>query len=320
MSEERKKAQVLSVQAEPIICLSNIIDINRCSSLGKLLRVTAYVRRFINNIKSRITGKGKAVGSLEVDEIGLAEKLWILDSQRKLLKEPNFKKTKENFVIVEQNGIYVCTGRLENSDLPLEAKYPIILPKNRFAELVVWECHKKVHYLKVGSTLVEFRTRLWITKGRQFVKRILKACFYCPKLEGKAYQAPPTAPLPDFRVCEAPQFAHTGIDFAGPLYAKGNQGTIQKCYITLFSCCVTRAGHLELIEGLSAMNVMNTLRKFCARRGTPSLILTDNAKTFKTTARLVENLYANKGVEEFLLEKRIKCKFNLERASWWAAI
>ena len=77
MSEERKKVQLLSVQAEPIICLSNIIDINRCSSLRKLLRVIAYIRRFINNIKSRMTGKGKAVESLEVDEIAQAERLWL---------------------------------------------------------------------------------------------------------------------------------------------------------------------------------------------------------------------------------------------------
>ena len=41
VSEERKKAQVLRVQVEPINCLSKIIDINRFSSLGKLLRVTA---------------------------------------------------------------------------------------------------------------------------------------------------------------------------------------------------------------------------------------------------------------------------------------
>ena len=149
------------------------------------------------------------------------------------------------------------------------------------------------------------------------MKKIIKTCFYCRKLESKAYQAPPTAPLPDFRVSEAPPFAHTGIEFAGPLYAKSNQGDMQKCYITLFTCCVTRAVHLELIEDLSAMNFMNTLRKFCARRGTPSLILTNNAKTFKTLARLVDKLHANKEVEEFLLEKRIKWKFNLERATWW---
>ena len=112
---------------------------------------------------------------------------------------------------------------------------------------------------------------------------------------------------------------HTGIDFAEPLYAKSIQGDMQKCYITFFSCCITRAVHLELIEDLSAMNFMYILRKFCARRGTSSLILMDNAKTFKTLARLVDTLHANKGVEEFLLEKHNKWTFTLECASWWGS-
>ena len=47
------------------------------------------------------------------------------------------------------------------------------------------------------------------------------------------------------------------------------------------------------------MNFMNTLRKFCAIRGTPSLIMTDNAKTFKTIAGLVDKLHANKGVKNW---------------------
>ena len=93
-----------------------------------------------------MTGKGKAVERLGVEEIDQAVRLWIFDSQKELLWEPKFKKTKENLDNVEQNGIYVCKVRLENSYLQVEAKYPIILPKNRFADLVVWECHKNVHH------------------------------------------------------------------------------------------------------------------------------------------------------------------------------
>ena len=314
---ERKKVRVLKVQVEPISYISNIIDINRYSSLGKLLRVTAYVRRFVQNIKHKALGEETEVGKLSVGEITGAERVWILESQKELQREPSFRKIKENLNVVEQNGILVYRGRLENSDLPVEAKFPIILPKNKFAELIVWECHQNVHHLKVGSTLVEMRTRFWITKGRQFVKRVIKTCFICRKLEGKSYQSVPPAPLLEFRVCEVPPFALTGIDFAGPLYVKSKQGDMQKCYITLFSCCVTRAVHLELIEDLTAMSFLNILRKFCARRGTPSLIVTDNAKTFTTSAKLVRRIHANDKVEEFLLGKRIIWKFNLERASWW---
>ena len=62
---------------------------------------------------------------------------------------------------------------------------------------------------------------------------------------------PPTAALPNFRVREAPPFSRVGVDFAGPLYVKQKSGEMDKAYIALFSCCVTRAVRLELVEDLS---------------------------------------------------------------------
>ena len=48
---------------------------NRYSLLRKLLRVTAYVRRFIQNIKDKILDEAKVVGNLSVDEITGAERV-----------------------------------------------------------------------------------------------------------------------------------------------------------------------------------------------------------------------------------------------------
>ena len=58
VSEERKKASVLttSVAEEESESVSKVIDINRFSKLGKLLRVTSYVKRFIDNLKKKRVG------------------------------------------------------------------------------------------------------------------------------------------------------------------------------------------------------------------------------------------------------------------------
>ncbi|XP_065065262.1 uncharacterized protein LOC135691349 isoform X2 [Rhopilema esculentum] len=136
------------------------------------------------------------------------------------------------------------------------------------------------------------------------------------KLEGKAYGAPPTAQLPDFRVTMAKPFANVGIDFAGPLYIKASNSEMTKVYICLFSCCVTRALHLELVQDLSASVFLNCLRRFCAKRGTPEVINSDNAKTFKATAKFLKKLSNNQEIKTFLEIKRIKWKFNLEVSPW----
>ena len=52
---------------------------------------------------------------------------------------------------------------------------------------------------------------------------------------------------------------------------------MNNAYIALYSCSVTRAIHLELVERMSAETLPRALRKFAARRGTPGLIVSDNA-------------------------------------------
>ena len=155
-----------------------------------------------------------------------------------------------------------------------------------------------------------------VTKGRQIVKKVIGKCVTCRKQDGKSFEAPPTAPLPTFRVSEAPPFTHIGVDFAGPLYVKSKDG-MQKCYIVLFSCCVTRALHLELTEDLMASTFVNCFRKFCARRGTPTLMISDNAKTFKFTAKFLKKIHESKITTDLLESKQVVWNFNLERASWW---
>lgn len=51
-------------------------------------------------------------------------------------------------------------------------------------------------------------------------------------------------------------FSKVGVDFAGPVHVKAPTGGMKKVYIALFSCCVTRALHLELVEDLSAETFM----------------------------------------------------------------
>ena len=155
-----------------------------------------------------------------------------------------------------------------------------------------------------------------MTKARHFVKKILHSCLLCRKLEGKPYRPPLTGQLPEYRVKKSDPFANVGIDFAGPLYVKVKKGAMKKVYICLFSCCVTGALHLELVQDLSVPTFLNCLSRFCARRGTPDIIDSDNAKTFKSTARFLKKLKVNRKFQAFLEVKRIKWKFNLEVSPW----
>ena len=61
--------------------ISQVIDISRHNKLTKLLRVTAYVLRFIDNIKNQ---SQKNTEPLTVSEIDRAQRLWIQSAQQQI--------------------------------------------------------------------------------------------------------------------------------------------------------------------------------------------------------------------------------------------
>ena len=99
---------------------------------------------------------------------------------------------------------------------------------------------------------------------------------------------------------------------------KGKDEQMRKVYIALFTCCVTRAVHLELVEDLCIEIFKRCLRRFIARRGVPTLMVSDNAKTFKGIDKELRVLYSHPLVREEMENRRIQWRFNLERAPWWS--
>ena len=105
-------------------------------------------------------GRGVVLELLSAVEIQKLEIRWIKDSQIDLQQSAGFGKARENLDIREINEVLICHGKLENSDLDLGAKFPMVLPRdNTFTELIVWDCHQRVHHCKVRSTLAELRSK-----------------------------------------------------------------------------------------------------------------------------------------------------------------
>ena len=318
--EEKKSVVMLAGVKDSKLGLGELVSIEKYSSLDRLLKVTAWIKRFLSCLKNKVEGREmQSSERLTREELLDAEKCWIKAVQCELRQQDTFKQLERQLQLYNDEGVLKCKGRLAESDLPEETRNPAVLPReNRLAELIIRKSHERVHHSGTRSTLAEVRTRYWIPKGRQKVKAVIGKCTLCKRLESMPYKAPTPADLPSFRVKEAAVFSKTGVDFAGPLIVRGKANShISKVYIALFSCCVSRAIHLDLVESLSAVEFVRCLRRFAARRGTPSLMVSDNAKTFKATAKALEKLYSSSEIQGFLEGNRIEWRFNLERAPWW---
>ena len=125
---------------------------------------------------------------------------------------------------------------------------------------IVQEAHDRVMHNGVKETLTEIRTKFWIVKGRILVRSVIYHCVVCRRFEGPACCAPPPPPLPKFRLREEPPFSFTGVDFAGPLYLRSFGLTAaSKVWICFFTCCVTRAVHLDIVTDMSTETFMRCL-------------------------------------------------------------
>ena len=236
---------------------------------------------------------------------------------RVLHHKANYSQLEQDFGLYEDSsGVLRCKGRIANADVPHETKFPALLPKNHYlSTLLVRDAHERVHHNRVEATLAQLRTRFWIVKGRQFVKRTLASCTVCRRYEGKSYRVPPQSDLPEFRLSQIPAFTYVRVDYAGPLHIKvSGQSALQKVYVLLFTCCSVRAVHLELATDLSVDVFIRCLRRFAARRGLPELIISDNAKTFKAADKSLSKLFSYSRVKKFLASKRINWRFNADRA------
>ena len=98
---------------------------------------------------------------------------------------------------------------------------------------------------------------------------------------------------------------------------KEKDGNMRKVYVALFTCCITRAVSLDIMHYLSTASFLCCFQRFTAQWGTPKLVVSDNAKTFKATAQCLSKLNRSDEFSALLQNERIVWRFDLERSPWW---
>ncbi|XP_065642478.1 uncharacterized protein LOC136074105 [Hydra vulgaris] len=126
----------------------------------------------------------------------------------------------------------------------------------------------------------KFREHYWTDTLCSQVKTIIYDCIWCKRFRRKPLLAPLTADLPKYQTKSKYPFETIGLDFAGPIEYKVSKECYKKSYIVLYTCATSRAIHLDLLKTMENENFRRSMKEMIARRGTPALIICDNAKTF----------------------------------------
>ncbi|XP_065356328.1 uncharacterized protein LOC135950722 [Calliphora vicina] len=307
------------------------------SSWWKLLRITAYVRRFINLHVRKIKNPNKF---LTFDEIAQAKITCLKMAQDyfsperiKLQRGLNLDKSSQLTRLsayIDELGLLRVGGRIRHSELADAVQHPIILPgKHRISKLVLEEQHVRHLHPGVSTLFVIIRQQYWIVGARNLIRQITHKCLNCFRQAQHATQQR-MADLPAVRVRQAFPFQNTGCDYAGPFTLKlhsGRNARTSKGYICLFVCMVTSAIHLELSTDLSTECFLAALRRFMARRGKCSTIYSDNGKNFVGAKRVLNELYQqlqaeghNEIIQATLAQEGIKWIFTPPYSPHWGGM
>ena len=299
--------------------MTTLVDYGRFSSFGKLIRVIALVLTFVRKLKKSPSPTGK---SLALNEMMCnARKVLLKDIQGRYYSS-EIQDLKVNGVVsrhssllslspfLDSEGIIRIRGRLEHDpSLLYDEKHPVVMPKCHVSYILVRYQHELMKHVGVGTLVSSLRNEYWIISVRTLAKKVLGRCIQCRRHDSRAMDQV-TAPLPKDRLTKAPPFSVTGIDHAGPLYCCDTGG--EKLYILLFTCAVTRAVHLELVSSLNLDDFLLAFRRFISRRALPSIVYSDNAKTFQAASSLLQKQFSH-----MTIHWKFICPLSPTWGGWW---
>lgn len=300
MVGETRKSTVLHVD-----CASEWDLPYAYSSWTKLVRVTAYVRRFAENLRRKKVSQPPILSFLNVDELRDAATFWFRSIQSAHFSE-EWKASQKGSPVSSSSSLRSLNpfcgedkllrlgGRLRNAAIGYSERHPIIIPKHYIAELLVDQAHKATLHGGIQLTLRTLRQRYWILGARSVVKARIRQCVICARHAAVS----PTqlmGDLPTPRVTQSPPFSHTDVNYTGPFGITSYIGRGQKTtkhYVALFICLSTKAIHLEGVDDYSTAGFLAAFQRFASRRGLPSHMYSDNGTNFHGADRELQESFA----------------------------
>ena len=121
--------------------IETVVDIKRFNSIQKLLRVTSWVKRFVNNLKKKVLKKETLKKPfVDSNELRMPQLQWISQNQRSFDKRKLQVVRKALNIFCDENELFRCEGRF---DIPVRATFAlcknqqIVFPDYRYTHILI---------------------------------------------------------------------------------------------------------------------------------------------------------------------------------------
>jgi hypothetical protein len=284
----------------------------------KYAKVVALALRYIDHLlpnKPQLRRKGQITGyeweRAENFIIRLVQQASFPIEYSRLAKDSKINKSSDIYSLspfmCRKTGLIRASTRL-SSRFPYNMRCPPIMPNfHEVTDAIVDHFHKYSFHVGDSTIISHIRSRVWVINAKKAVRRCRARCLYCIEQKTKIV-VPDMADLPDFRLdIHQKPFYHTGCDLFGPFTVyRGRSKHKHEIHMVIFTCMVTRAVYLEVLDDKSTDTFLVAFEKLWARRGPISHMYSDNGLNFVGAARIIDKDV----IEQATAHKRITWHFN----------
>ena len=157
-----------------------------------------------------------------------------------------------------------------------DTKHPIIFDgRHTLVKLFISDNHYRYQHQFLDYPRAVNHLEFAILNLGSLLKSIEVHCLISRKRKAKTV-TPMIAELPVERLgYRQPPITNCGVDYFGPFYVSIRRSS-EKRWCFLFTCMTTKAVHREIVSSIDTSSCAMGIERFFARRGTPSVIWSDN--------------------------------------------
>ncbi|XP_066956284.1 uncharacterized protein [Macrobrachium rosenbergii] len=245
----------------------HLIHEDKCSSFNGMKNICAKVLQYIHNLKLKVKKRHPSLfPSLMQDknfleaglhiirteqELAFPELFQYFRSNKKILKDiPNL--IKQLNIYKDKNGLLRVVSKFERFNKNgRTCNFPILLPKDsRITELIISDIHAKHNHVGIYSVMNEMRKRFYIPSYFSTVKRIMRKCVNCRKVNARTIKINQSS-YRDIRVNPVKiPFSCSFLDYMGPFNVY-HDNKKSKVWVLVITCMWSQAVNLKVCSDMS---------------------------------------------------------------------
>ena len=297
----------VTASAEPLV------DISRFSSFDRFFKTYVSIFSYVEKLKFAT----KKCSSMKGDIMQRAYAKMICDYQREYFPDLLDYFSNETIpgkdipqlvtqlnVFKDNQGILRVKCKLKKwRDKP--CNFPILMPSGkRLTELIIMQTHHDLKHSGIYSVISEIRHKFWIIKAFSTVKKVLKSCVQCRRVNARSVSINQSS-YRDFRLnpTEIP-YRVIFVDHIGPLMV--DNGNKTKMYLLIITCMWSRAVNLKICYDLSVDSLLRALQMHIYEWGCPSMMLSDMGSSLVRGGEVIKDFLSDPQTSRYLESNGIK--------------